>query len=243
MNNYATQSPEQLLATIALHGSTSKQANQAFTAFCSKYQNRVIEICERNCRRYHVPLPEEEAKDISQAVLMKIFSNAHKFNPAAGKLSNWIWTIVLNTMFDHLRKARKLKLESTSTIEQQLQAVAESTQESELQSFDDLELDVQDTCVDEHECGVRQDPNLQNVMSAMEMLPEVQEDILRTTLLHAPNDMPSEERERIATRYNIADSTIDVYRLRAREKMEKKFGVLINWDSLKESISEITDAD
>ena len=51
-------------------------------------------------------MSKELALELSQEVMLKVWSHSNKFDSQKGSASSWIYTIARNTKFDFLRKAK-----------------------------------------------------------------------------------------------------------------------------------------
>lgn len=72
----------------------------AFEQLIEDYQKRIFSIAFRMIQN------QEDAADLTQEVIIKIFKNLDKFKGDA-KFSTWVYRITTNTCLDELKKARR----------------------------------------------------------------------------------------------------------------------------------------
>jgi len=72
----------------------------AFEALIADYQKRIFSIAYRM-----IPNPDDAA-DLTQEVIVKIFKNLDKFQ-GSSKFSTWVYRIATNTCLDELKKTRR----------------------------------------------------------------------------------------------------------------------------------------
>lgn len=86
-----------------------KGDSRAFSLFVSKYQSYIIGKCNFYLRN------DEEARDISQEILIKVFYQIQNFREEA-QLKTWLYSIIHNTCMDFLRKYKKDSLRKFSIV-------------------------------------------------------------------------------------------------------------------------------
>ena len=72
----------------------------AFETLIEDYQKRIFSIAYRMIQH------QEDAADLTQEVIVKIFKNLDKFKGDA-KFSTWVYRIATNTCLDEIKKARR----------------------------------------------------------------------------------------------------------------------------------------
>ena len=88
-----TELSDEILAGKALAGDDS-----ALEALVERYTSAVYNYARRLCGN------DEEAQDITQDALVKVWANLGKFRSEQALFKTWLWRIVRNTVFDSLRK-------------------------------------------------------------------------------------------------------------------------------------------
>lgn len=66
---------------------------------------------------------EDEASDILQDSLIKVWEKAHTFNPEKAKLFTWVFQITRNTTIDYLRKSQKKQSKEIRAVKNNVQLV------------------------------------------------------------------------------------------------------------------------
>ena len=79
---------------------------KAFEELAKRYQQMIFTLAMRIMKH------REEAKDLSQEVLMKIYKNINQFR-AESNFGAWIYRITYNTAINKIRKLSNQKLESS----------------------------------------------------------------------------------------------------------------------------------
>lgn len=77
----------------------------AFEKLVYEYERQVYSLAYRMFNN------NEDAKDVSQEVFIKIYRNIGKYQ-GSSSFKTWVYTICYNTCIDELRKRKKVKLES-----------------------------------------------------------------------------------------------------------------------------------
>lgn len=72
----------------------------AFEVLIEDYQKRIFSIAYRMIQH------QEDAADLTQEVIVKIFKNLDKFK-GDSKFSTWVYRIATNTCLDEIKKARR----------------------------------------------------------------------------------------------------------------------------------------
>jgi len=80
--------------------------DKAFETILDKYRLSVYSICYRYTRN------DEDARELSQDVFIKVYRNLDKFNEKS-KLFTWLYRIVVNTCLSFKRKNKFFKEPST----------------------------------------------------------------------------------------------------------------------------------
>lgn len=73
-----------------------------FRLLVEKYQNMLFDLALRFTKNI------QESEDLVQASFIKIYKNLKYYNPKY-KFSNWVYTIALNTIKNHLRRRKIIK--------------------------------------------------------------------------------------------------------------------------------------
>lgn len=68
-----------------------------------RYSGQLMTVSRRYARSY------EEAQDILQEALIKVFSNIHKFDSTRASLKTWMKKILVNTALNYIEKAHNKK--------------------------------------------------------------------------------------------------------------------------------------
>jgi RNA polymerase sigma-70 factor, ECF subfamily len=89
----------------------------AFEALVQRYQDRLVSIL------YHLVGSLEEAEDLSQDVLLRVFKARKGYRPRA-KFSTWLFTIANNLALNHLRGKGRNRSVPTSRAANDSNAVA-----------------------------------------------------------------------------------------------------------------------
>lgn len=76
-----------------------KKDGNAFETLVRTYEKTVYNVA------YRLLPNEEDAKDMTQEVFIKIYKNIDKYNESA-KFSTWVYTITYNTCIDEIRKRK-----------------------------------------------------------------------------------------------------------------------------------------
>jgi len=105
------------------------------------------ELVHRNTSRVHSLVfrflgEPTMADDLTQEVFMRIYRNAHRYEPAA-KFSTWLYRIVANLSFNVLRdrrKSRSISLESISNDESWFRDIPDASANEPHRRFDTEEL-------------------------------------------------------------------------------------------------------
>jgi len=71
----------------------------AFTKLVNQYSEQVLTLA------YRIVSSREDAEDIAQKVFIKVYKGINQFRGDAS-FSSWLYTIVKNTCYSHLRKKR-----------------------------------------------------------------------------------------------------------------------------------------
>lgn len=71
----------------------------AFTKLVNQYSEQVLTLA------YRIVSSREDAEDIAQKVFIKVYNGINQFRGDAS-FSSWLYTIVKNTCYSHLRKKR-----------------------------------------------------------------------------------------------------------------------------------------
>lgn len=110
----------------------AKQGNMtAFEKLITSHERTVYNIAYRMLNN------EEDAKDISQEVFIKVYKNLNKFDETS-KFSTWIYKITVNTCIDEIRKRKGKETSSIdelvntddSEVQKQIKAEALTPEES-----------------------------------------------------------------------------------------------------------------
>ena len=89
---------EKELITLSKEGS-----HEAFEELIKLYEKQIYNIA------YRIAMDPQDAMDISQDSLIKIYNNIKYFEERS-KFSTWIFRIVTNSAIDYVKKHRKVKL-------------------------------------------------------------------------------------------------------------------------------------
>lgn len=81
----------------------------AFESLIIRYESKVYNIA------YKMFNNEEDAKDVSQEIFIKLYRNLIKFNEQS-KFSTWLYRVAVNTCLDEIRKRKKDKENLTSNV-------------------------------------------------------------------------------------------------------------------------------
>lgn len=84
---------------------------EAFEILINEHQKRIYNIAFKMLGN------QEDALDLSQEVLIKIFKNIHKFH-GSSKFSTWVYRVATNTCLDEIKKRRK---HTTYSIDERMQ--------------------------------------------------------------------------------------------------------------------------
>jgi RNA polymerase sigma-70 factor, ECF subfamily len=96
-----------------------------FRVLVERYQRRLI------CFVRNIVRERGEAEDLTQDVLLAVFANLHRYDPARGRFSCWLFAIARNRCRSALEKARALPIARTDEVDGRQAPSAEH--ESELQ--------------------------------------------------------------------------------------------------------------
>jgi len=86
------------LSDEGLVGRSLRGDDAALAELLERYTSPVYNYARRLCGN------EEEAQDITQDALVKVWANLGKFQSGQALFKTWLWRIVRNTTFDALRK-------------------------------------------------------------------------------------------------------------------------------------------
>ena len=81
-------------------------SKEAFQRLVREYQNMVFSLTLK------MLCDEREAEDACQDTFVNVWLNLHKYNPEKGKLSTWIYSPPLKTIFQHRVCTDKLYADS-----------------------------------------------------------------------------------------------------------------------------------
>lgn len=70
---------------------------EAFSELYDRYAPTLLGVINKMVR------DEDEAQDLLQDAMVKIWKNIHRHDPAKGRLFTWLLNITRNTVIDHLR--------------------------------------------------------------------------------------------------------------------------------------------
>lgn len=77
-----------------------KGIEQGFHYLYKSHNKSIMLICMRYLNS------KEEAEDLMQDAFVQIFRQLHQFDTTKGSFYNWIYTVTVNTVLQHLRKKR-----------------------------------------------------------------------------------------------------------------------------------------
>lgn len=92
------ESDEDLIARI------TQGDRAAYAMVVMRHSNRFLALADRLLKN------RSQAEDVIQEVFFKLWQNADKFNPEAGKFTTWFYRVVSNKCFDEKRKKKLVAL-------------------------------------------------------------------------------------------------------------------------------------
>lgn len=105
----------------------SRQDHQAFTRLYQNAHKRVLHTCRRI-----VPIPVM-AEDALQETFLKVWLQAHQFDPSRGSAAGWLERIARNTALDQLRLHQRSPMENMGDASAETLAPPALHPESQLQ--------------------------------------------------------------------------------------------------------------
>jgi RNA polymerase sigma-70 factor (ECF subfamily) len=94
----------------ALMRLVASRDQRAFRALMERHMPRAIALAER------VVGGNAEADDIGQEAFLRVWSNAHSFDPGVARFTTWLYRIVLNLSIDRRRKPRHGDIDEATEI-------------------------------------------------------------------------------------------------------------------------------
>lgn len=162
-----------------------------FKEIVELFKNRVFGMAYKFTNNY------EEAQDLSQEIFLKIYKEIGGFR-FESKLSTWIYRISINTCLDWKRKNSKVKILSTSIINNDDEAV---------------ELDIKDDNPLPDEAFI-QSENQREVHELVYKLPDKYKTVI---IMYHFNNMSYQD---ISTALNIPERTVETRLYRARRLLK-----------------------
>lgn len=166
---------------------------EAFETLIAEHQKRIYNIAFKMIGN------QEDALDLSQEVLIKIFKNLHKFHGSA-KFSTWVYRVATNTCLDEIKKRRKY---TTYSIDERIQ-----TEDG------DLTADIPDTAPTPEASAVQKD--VQKIIQ--EGIAKLGDEHKKVIILR---DLHGFSYEYIAKILKCSEGTVKSRISRARKKLKK----------------------
>jgi len=140
-------------------------------------------------------LDPQTADDLAQEVMLTLWRKAHLYQPDKASVSTWIYTIARNRMIDDQRvEAKRARLDTSDPSHEQ---PAPATPEEEVQRASDISI----------------------VTSALQSLPQSQEEIMRLSFIDG------QSHHEIAERLGLPLGTVKSRIRLARQRLSDYFGV------------------
>ena len=140
-------------------------------------------------------LDPQAADDLAQEVMLTLWRKAHLYRPDKASVSTWVYTIARNRMIDDQRvEAKRARLDTSDPSQEQ---PAPATPEEEVQRASDISI----------------------VTSALQSLPQSQEEIMRLSF------MDGQSHHEIAERLGLPLGTVKSRIRLARQRLSDYFGV------------------
>lgn len=98
---------------LLIHKAKSGDKN-AFGLLIIEYEKSVYNIALRMMRN------EEDAKDVAQEALIKVYKNLNKFDEKS-TFKTWIYRVTMNTALDAIRKQKSTKQKETFSLDEQIE--------------------------------------------------------------------------------------------------------------------------
>lgn len=180
-----------------------------FREIVELFKNRVFGMAYKFTNNY------DEAQDLSQDIFLKIYKEIGSFR-FESKLSTWIYRISINTCLDWKRKNSKVKILSTSIVNDDDEAI---------------ELDIKDDNPLPDEAFI-QSENQREVHELVSELPDKYKTVI---IMYHFNNMSYQD---ISSALNIPERTVETRLYRARRLMKDELTKLnerggYNWNAKK----------
>lgn len=165
----------------------------AFEELAAMYQKQIFSLAYRMCGN------QEDAADMSQEALIKVYRNIDKFK-GDSKFSTWLYRVVTNTCLDEMKKIKRKQVYSL---------------DSELETKDgNLKRDIEDTALTPEE-KAEQSERVDAVQSALMRVSDKHRKIL------VLRDIQGFSYEEIADMLECSEGTVKSRLSRAREALRK----------------------
>jgi RNA polymerase sigma-70 factor (ECF subfamily) len=168
---------------------------KAFQEFVDKYQEMVINVCNRFVHNY------DDALDIAQDVFIKVYNSVEKFKEES-KISTWLYRIAVNKSLNFIRDKKRKNIFSSLDL-----------------LFENSETNPAEIVRDESENSeehIEKDERKQALMKAIDALPKKQKIAITLNKLE---EMPYKD---IAEVMNISVTETGVLINRAKNNIQKK---------------------
>lgn len=180
-----------------------------FREIVELFKNRVFGMAYKFTNNY------DEAQDLSQDIFLKIYKEIGSFR-FESKLSTWIYRISINTCLDWKRKNSKVKILSTSIVNDDDEAI---------------EIDIKDDNPLPDEAFI-QSENQREVHELVSELPDKYKTVI---IMYHFNNMSYQD---ISSALNIPERTVETRLYRARRLMKDELTKLnerggYNWNAKK----------
>ena len=166
----------------------------AFKEFVDKYQEMVLNTCNRFVHNY------DDSMDIAQEVFIKVYDTSDKFREQS-KISTWLYRIAVNKSLNHIRNKKRKNIFNS------LDLLFENQKSSEARIEDESETMEENMILNEKKDALKK---------AIDELPQKQKVAITLSKLE---EMPYKE---IAEVMNISVTEAGVLINRAKKNIQKK---------------------